>query len=68
MVGLPLTGREIDLSFDVEGRPPAEPGRKPSMEMRVATPDYFATLGDQEYAGGEFVEPGEQRRSVAGRP
>ncbi len=56
VVGLPLTGREIDLSFDVEGRPPAEPGRKPSMEMRVATPDYFATLGIPLKRGRMFTD------------
>ena len=55
-MGLPLTGRRINLSFTVEGRPPAEPGQEPSMEMRAATDGYFQTLGIPLKRGRLFTE------------
>jgi putative ABC transport system permease protein len=45
VMGLPLSGLRFNISFKVEGRPDAPPGQEPSMEVRVATPDYFRTLG-----------------------
>jgi putative ABC transport system permease protein len=45
VVGVPLGGLSFVLTFDVEGRPPARPGEEPTMQIRVATPDYFRTMG-----------------------
>jgi len=45
VTGLPLSGVQFDISFEVEGRPPLPPAQQPSMETRVATPGYFATMG-----------------------
>jgi len=41
----PLTGANFNLSFAVKGRPPLPPMQQPSMEIRVATPEYFQTMG-----------------------
>jgi predicted permease len=41
----PLTGANFNLSFEVKGRPPLPPAQQPSMEIRVATPEYFRTMG-----------------------
>ena len=38
---LPLSGSAFDISFKVAGRPPVAPQDEPSMEIRVATTDYF---------------------------
>jgi putative ABC transport system permease protein len=45
VMALPLTGTDMQLSFDVEGRPPAQPGQEPVLQVRVATHDYFRALG-----------------------
>jgi putative ABC transport system permease protein len=42
---LPLSGPPFNISFKVVGRPPAAPGQEPSMEVRVASPEYFQTIG-----------------------
>jgi putative ABC transport system permease protein len=62
---LPLAGSKFVLSFEVAGRPPVPPSQQPAMETRVATPDYFATIGiplrrgrlftDHDWAGGPPV-------------
>ena len=41
---LPLRGGYV-LSFEVEGRPPAQPGEDYSANYRAVSPDYFSTLG-----------------------
>jgi predicted permease len=43
--GLPLASRVNVLTFDVAGRPPAEPGKSPILRVAAVTPDYFKTLG-----------------------
>jgi putative ABC transport system permease protein len=43
--GLPLGGSSFQLSFEVAGQPPLSAAQQPSMEVRVATPDYFKTMG-----------------------
>jgi predicted permease len=45
VMGLPLGGLSFTLSFEVAGRPPLPPAQQPSMQMRVATPGYFRTMG-----------------------
>jgi putative ABC transport system permease protein len=42
---LPLAGSNFVLSFEVAGRPDVPPSQQPSMEIRVATPEYFSTIG-----------------------
>jgi putative ABC transport system permease protein len=45
VVSLPLSGSSIVLTFEIGGRPPVPPGQQPAMQVRVATPDYFQTVG-----------------------
>jgi predicted permease len=45
VTGLPLSGTNFLISFDVEGRPPARPGQSVAMQVRIATPEYFETMG-----------------------
>jgi putative ABC transport system permease protein len=45
VMGLPLSGLDFIISFEVKGRPPVPPAQEPAMQVRVATPDYFSTIG-----------------------
>jgi putative ABC transport system permease protein len=45
VVGLPLTKLSFNISFNVQGRPEALPGHEPTLQVRVASPDYFAAMG-----------------------
>jgi predicted permease len=45
VMGLPLSGMNFNISFEVAGRPPVPPADQPAMEVRVASPDYFSTVG-----------------------
>jgi putative ABC transport system permease protein len=45
VLSLPLTGRGMVFSFEVEGRPPAPPSQQPILYTRVATPGYFHAIG-----------------------
>jgi putative ABC transport system permease protein len=36
---------DVIISFEVAGRPPVPPAQQPAMQVRVATPDYFQTIG-----------------------
>jgi putative ABC transport system permease protein len=45
VMGLPLSGLDFIISFEVKGRPPVPPAQQPAMQVRVATPDYFDTIG-----------------------
>jgi putative ABC transport system permease protein len=45
VMGLPLSGLDFIISFEVEGRPPVPPAQRPAMQVRVATPEYFGTIG-----------------------
>jgi putative ABC transport system permease protein len=51
---LPLSGNDIHVSFDVEGRPNAK-GSEPSAYMAVVTADFFHTLRIPLMAGREFT-------------
>ena len=33
------------LTFEVAGRPPVPPSQQPAMQVRIATPEYFETIG-----------------------
>ena len=56
VMGLPLSGLRFNISFSVKGRPEAAPGQMPSMEVRVATADYFRTLGVPLKRGRLFTD------------
>jgi len=56
VMGLPLSGMQFDISFKVQGRPPVPPADEPSMEIRVASPEYFATIGIPLKRGRLFTE------------
>ena len=45
VAGLPLSGAMFSIAFEVKGRAPLPPAQQPSMEVRVATPEYFQTMG-----------------------
>lgn len=56
VMGLPLSGLSFNISFNVAGRPEAAPGQDQTMEVRVATPDYFRTLGIPLTKGRLFAD------------
>jgi putative ABC transport system permease protein len=56
VMGLPLAGLDFIISFEVAGRPPVPPAQQPSMQVRVATPEYFSTLGISLKRGRMFTE------------
>ena len=45
VISLPLTGSSIVLTFEVAGRPPVPPSQQPAIQVRIATPEYFSTIG-----------------------
>ena len=54
--GMPLTSFGFDLSFEIAGRPPVKPADQPDAEIRVATPDYFPTMGIRIVKGRGFTD------------
>jgi putative ABC transport system permease protein len=54
VTGLPLSGTRFSLSFTVEGWPEVPPAQQPSLEVRVATPEYFRTMGIPVKRGRAF--------------
>jgi predicted permease len=56
VTGLPLGGSHFNISFTVDGRPEVPPAQQPSMEVRVATPGYFRTIGIPLRRGRSFTE------------
>jgi putative ABC transport system permease protein len=44
-MGLPMSGAQTNISFEVRNRPALSPSQQPSMEMRAATPGYFKAMG-----------------------
>jgi putative ABC transport system permease protein len=45
VLSLPLSGSSLVLTFEVAGRPPVPPAQQPAMQVRIATPTYFQTIG-----------------------
>jgi putative ABC transport system permease protein len=45
ILSLPLSGSSLVLNFEIGGRPRVPPAQQPAMQVRVATPDYFSTIG-----------------------
>ncbi len=60
VMGLPLSGMDFIISFQVEGRPPVPPAQQPAMQVRVATPDYFTSIGIPLKRGRLFTEDDRQ--------
>jgi putative ABC transport system permease protein len=56
VLGLPLSGLDLIISFEVGGRPPVPPSQQPAMQVRVATPDYFDAIGIPLKRGRGFTE------------
>ena len=53
---LPLSGSGFGFTFEVSGRPPADPANEPRAQARVATPGYFAAMGIPLVRGRLFDE------------
>ncbi|HKO42401.1 MAG TPA: ABC transporter permease [Pyrinomonadaceae bacterium] len=53
---LPLSGNEVENTFQIAGRTPFAPGEVPSAEYTIAGPDYFRTLNIPLLAGRTFTE------------
>jgi putative ABC transport system permease protein len=56
VLSLPLTGASVVLTFEVEGRPPIPPAQQPAMQVRVATAEYFRTIGIPLERGRLFTD------------
>jgi putative ABC transport system permease protein len=54
--GMPLTSFGFGFSFTIAGRPPLKPSDQPDAEVRVATPDYFTTMGIRVIKGRGFTD------------
>ena len=44
VMGLPLSGMDFNISFEIVGRPPVSPALQPAMEVRVSSPGTSARL------------------------
>jgi predicted permease len=56
VTAVPLGGSHFNISFTVEGWPEVPPAQQPSMEVRIATPGYFGTIGIPVRRGRAFTE------------
>jgi predicted permease len=52
---LPLSGNDFTISFQIEGRP-VPPSEEPSVEIKIATPNYFHTMNIPLHSGRDFSE------------
>jgi putative ABC transport system permease protein len=55
-MSLPMSGSNFVLTFEVAGHPPVPPSQQPAMQIRVATPEYFQTIGIPLKRGRSFTE------------
>jgi putative ABC transport system permease protein len=53
--GMPLTQFGFSFSFEITGHPLSKPGERPDAELRMATPDYFPTMGIRMLKGRGFT-------------
>lgn len=44
-LGMPLSARNFQLSFEVEGRPRPPAGQEPESQIRIATPGFLKAMG-----------------------
>jgi predicted permease len=51
---LPLTGRQMGMSFNIQERPSA-PSERPSANLAIVTPGYFRTIGTPLVRGRDFT-------------
>ena len=54
--GMPLTNFGFGFTFKISGRPPVKPSEEPDAQVRVATPDYFPTMGIRIVRGRGFTD------------
>jgi len=53
---VPPTPSTFNISFSVSGRPPVRPADEPTMEIRVADPNYFRLMGIGVHRGRGFAD------------
>ena len=53
---VPLSDFDIELSFNVEGRPPYKPGQELTADYTVASADYFKAMGITLQRGRVFSD------------
>src|SRR5262249_1274278 len=51
---LPFAGMTLGMGFQIEGRPPFEPGREPTADINLMSLEYFQTMGMQVLTGRPF--------------
>ena len=56
VMALPLSGMSFVLTFEVAGRPPVPPSQQPAMQVRIATADYFSSIGIPLTRGRYFTD------------
>src|SRR5262249_56561593 len=56
VLGPPLSGTDIAISFSVKGRLPLPPPQQPAAQIRVATANYFQAIGIPIERGRGFAE------------
>ncbi len=54
-LGLPLSGFRWNFNLVIPSHPPVQSADQPSVEVRVATPEYFATMGIPIVKGRGFT-------------
>jgi predicted permease len=52
---LPLAGHQMDVSFDIEGRP-LPPAERVSSDMSIVTPGFFGAMGISLHKGRDFTQ------------
>jgi len=52
---VPLTDRDVELSFQIEGRPPNKPGEEPTADYTIIGSDYFRTMNIALQRGRVFT-------------